>query len=282
MLKKITEDIYFLDHVRETDRPSLGLIVGEKRSMVVDSGNSPKHAEEFLQEAEKVTKGPIQYLGITHCHWDHIGGMGKMNIPSVGSRKTQNRLEEMKHWKWDDASLEKQKEDGVFNDFIINAVKGEMNEEERKDFRVSPMDIVFEGKLAFDLGNITCEMLEMDGPHTEDTTLIYVPERKVLFLGDSIYGSRKKGKFGYDREKLFSLVDVIRSLDVTYYVVSHESILDQKEMEDFFGELERASKAAGSETSVNEGKKQFTAMFNREPEGDELFYIECFCNWNEL
>lgn len=280
MLKKITERIYLLEHERKTDRPSLGLIVGEKGSMVVDSGNSPKHAGEFLQAAEKVTKGPIKYLGITHHHWDHIVGMEKMNIPSVGSRKTQSRLKDMGNWKWDDASLEKQKKDGVFNDFVINAIKGEMKEEERKDFRVAPMDIIFEGKLTFDLGNITSVMLEMDGPHTEDTTLIYVPERKVLFLGDSIYGSRKNGKFGYDREKLFMLIEAIRSLDVAYYIVSHESILDQKEMEDFFAELERASKAAGSETSAKEGEKQFKKLFNREPKGDEFFYIECFCNWN--
>jgi len=280
MLKKITEGIYLLDHERETDRPSLGLIVGEKGSMVVDSGNSPEHAEEFLQEAKKVTKGPIKYVGITHCHWDHIMGMEKMNIPSVGSGKTQRRLKDMRDWKWDDASLEKQKQEGVFNDFVIDAIKGEMKEEQRKDFRVSPMDIIFEGKLTFGLGNTTCEMLEMDGPHTEDTTLIYVPERKVLFLGDSIYGARKNGKYGYDREKLFMLIDVIRSLDVVHYIVSHESILDQKEMEDFFAELERASKAAGSETSAKEGEKQFKKMFNREPKGDEFFYIECFCNWN--
>lgn len=280
MLKKITERVYLMNHVRETDRPSLGLIVGEKASFVVDSGNSPKHAAEFLQEAEKVAKGPVKYAGITHHHWDHILGMEEMNLVTVGSRNTQRRLEEMKEAKWDDETLDRLKQEGVFNEFTVNAIKAEMAEEERKDFRVSTMDMIFEGTLTFDFGGITVVMLEMDGPHTEDTTLIHVPEEKVLFLGDSIYGSRKNGKFGYDREKLFSLIDAIRALDVTHYIVSHESILDQREMEDFFGELERASNAAGTSPSPEEGKKQFKFLYNREPEGDEPFYIECFCNWN--
>ena len=280
MLKKITQGIYLLDHERETDRPSLGLIVGDKGSMVVDSGNSPKHGEEFLKEAEKVTKGPIKYLGITHCHWDHIMGIERMKIPSVGSEKTQERLKDMGSWKWDDASLEKQKKAGRFNDFMIQAIKGEMAEKERRDFRVTPLDIIFQGKITFNLGNITCKLLAIDGPHSEDTTLIYVPERKVLFLGDAIYVSEKNGKYGYDRKKLFDLIEAIRSLDVVYYIVSHEPVLSQREMEEFFQELERASRAAGSETSMKEGEKQFKKIFNREPKKDELFYIECFCNWN--
>jgi len=280
MLNKITEGIYHSDHVRKTDRPSLGLIVGEKGSMIVDSGNSPKHAEEFLQEAEKVTKSPIKYLGITHSHWDHIGGMEKMKIPSIGSRKTQRKLEDMKDWKWDDAALEIRNKNGVFSDFVINTIKEEMSEEERKDFSISLLDINFVGQLTFDLGNLTCVMWELEGPHTEDTTLIYVPERKVLFLGDAIYGSWENGKFGYDRQKLFSLIDTIRSLDVSYYIASHESLLEPEEMEEFFKELERASQAAGSETSVVEGRKRFKTMFNREPKGDEPFYLECFCNRN--
>ena len=49
MLKRLTDRIYYIPNDSKTDRPVLGLICGDKYSLVVDAGNSPTHANEFWQ-----------------------------------------------------------------------------------------------------------------------------------------------------------------------------------------------------------------------------------------
>lgn len=43
MLKKLTDRVYYKPHLEQTDRPALGLINGNKFSLIVDAGNSPGH-----------------------------------------------------------------------------------------------------------------------------------------------------------------------------------------------------------------------------------------------
>ena len=47
---KVTDRIYYLPHNEETDRPILGYIKGDKFSLMVDSGNSKKHVDLFIDE----------------------------------------------------------------------------------------------------------------------------------------------------------------------------------------------------------------------------------------
>lgn len=56
MLKPIGKHIYYLDHQPDTDRPLLAAVVGEKHCLMIDSGNSPAHAELFQVELQNVTE----------------------------------------------------------------------------------------------------------------------------------------------------------------------------------------------------------------------------------
>ena len=60
MLKKISERIYYMPHEDKTDRPVLGLICGDKYSLIVDAGNSPNHAMEFLLNIAELKVAPSQ------------------------------------------------------------------------------------------------------------------------------------------------------------------------------------------------------------------------------
>ena len=48
-------------------------------------------------------------------------------------------------------------------------------------------DITFSDKMTLDLGGITAQIFHTISPHSEDTTCVYVPEEKVLFLGEDVY-----------------------------------------------------------------------------------------------
>ena len=48
-----------------------------------------------------------------------------------------------------------------------------------------PADILFNGEMTLDLGGCKVHVVESAAPHTEDSTLVYIEDDKVLFLGDS-------------------------------------------------------------------------------------------------
>lgn len=52
------------------------------------------------------------------------------------------------------------------------------------DIKITSPDIVFADKLLFALGGINCVIERVGGDHSPDSTVIYVAEEGVLFLGD--------------------------------------------------------------------------------------------------
>jgi glyoxylase-like metal-dependent hydrolase (beta-lactamase superfamily II) len=68
---EIAENVFARRH-EELDQ-TLGLIVGEERCLVVDSGTDEEHGAEWLAAIRSVTALPVTML-ITHAHWDHFFG----------------------------------------------------------------------------------------------------------------------------------------------------------------------------------------------------------------
>lgn len=279
MIKKLTNNIFYMPNSDDTDRPILGLICGEKYSLIVDSGNSPNHAKEFLAEVNLMNIPPVKYLVLTHHHWDHVFGIREMNLTTIAHEKTKEEIGKMKKLKWDDASLDKRVKDGTITEFSSKCIKEEIKE--REDFTMGDVDITYNDSIKIDLGGLTCILKAVGGAHTDDSTLIYIPEEKVMFLGDCAYGSRFNGLYGYDKEKLLTMIDIIEKYNAEYYILSHESLCDRKEISDFWKQLNLAEQIVGKDISVEISNKRFIDKFKREPSKDEAFFITCFINANK-
>ena len=74
-------------------------------------------------------------------------------------------------------------------------------------------DIQFEKELTLNLGGITAMIFHTVSPHSEDTVLIYIPEEKILFLGDS--------------------TSLIESFDCKYCILSHAEPLTKSDLLDY-------------------------------------------------
>lgn len=95
--------------------------------------------------------------------------------------------------------------------------------------QIRQADILFSEKKEMDLGGVTARMFHCEAPHTSDTTLIYIPEDKVLFLGDAPLGDFSNG--GYtDRKKLAVLLETIRSLDCNYVLNGHSGLMRKEDL----------------------------------------------------
>lgn len=281
MLHKLSDKIFYMEHKDETDRPILGVISGKKYSMIIDSGNSPNHAKEFLKELEQVDIAPIKYLVLTHHHWDHVLGIKEMNLITIAHENTKEEIDKMRDLKWDDESLEEHIENGIFSKFSVECIKKEI--EDREDLEIGEIDITYKDSLELDLGGVNCIIKAIGGPHTDDSTMICIPEEKTMFLGDSIYGRRYDSLYGYDKDKLFNMIDIIEGYNgIEYYIASHESLCDRKEITDFWNDLRVASEIVGNNKSNEDGIKKFIDKFNREPSENEIFFINCFADMNKV
>src|SRR5579862_6836480 len=54
--------------------PNIGIIVGDRATLVVDTGMGPPNGAIVAREAAKLAKGPTLYLTTTHFHPEHASG----------------------------------------------------------------------------------------------------------------------------------------------------------------------------------------------------------------
>ncbi|MDN5343443.1 MBL fold metallo-hydrolase [Oceanotoga sp. DSM 15011] len=278
MLVNLTERIYYMPNDDRTDRPLLGLIYGDKYSLVVDAGNSPKHANEFLNEISKLDIPPLKYLVLTHWHWDHIFGIETMNLMTICNDITKENLNKMQKLTWDDFNLDKRVNDGEEIEFCSEMIKLEMPN--RDDFRTSNADISFKKSLEIDLGGINCVIDHVGGCHSEDSTIIYVPNEKTIFLGDCTCEDIYNGEWSYSRDKLFPMINKIKEYDALYYLTSHYRPESKEEFLNYLDDLIRIGNFVGDEYIKNEVVEKYTQFYNKSPNEEELYNICSFINGN--
>ena len=278
MLEKLTDRIYYMPNDHSTDRPLLGLVCGDQASLVVDAGNSPAHARRFLEEARKIAKSPIRDLSITHWHWDHVFGIGTMALTTLCSVKTKMVLDRMSTYSWDDESLEERVRNGEEIAFCRDNIRLEMPE--REGFTTKSADISFTDRLEVDLGGIHCVIAHVGGGHSEDSSILYVPEEQVLFTGDAMYEDLHSGERSYDMEQLVPLVSRVRQFPAEYYLGSHENPQTHEEFWAFVDSVVRIGEAVGFEYEEERMTEKFISTFGKEPDEEEAYYIQTFLQGN--
>lgn len=221
-LKKISDRIYFLPNEDETDRPVLGYIKGDKYSLAVDAGNSNKHVELFYNELRKAGLRMPDFTVITHWHWDHTFGMHAVSGKTISAHLTNEKLKEVATWQWTDGDMQHRLETGEDIEFCDRCIRLEYPD--RTDIKVTTSDIQFSGSLKLDLGGIKCEVMEVIAPHSEDSVLIYVPEEKIIFVGDADCGDYYTNNGNYDKSKLEKYIEVIKGFDFNTYVIGHDEL----------------------------------------------------------
>lgn len=274
MLKKVTERIYYMMPSSETGRPLIGLVIGDDHCLIVDSGNSPKHANEFQVELEKMDLPPIKYLILTHHHCDHSFGMSEWNLISIANYKTSEYIKLYQDITYDDESLELAKQKGILNEFFVTSIKNEI--EDRSNFHPLNAAVSFNGEMTINLGGITCKVRHITSPHTDDSTILYIPEEKTLFLGDSFYGKRIDGFNYYDDKTLFPMMDLMKKYAAEHYISSHEPAFGKNDFELFDEHLRLGFSIANKCANLEDGIVEYEKRFDKEPPNDLVFFMRSF------
>lgn len=275
MLNKLSDTIYYFSNEDERDRPTLGLVCGDQYSLIIDSGNSSQHATEFLLEIEKLNVPPVKYMVITHAHWDHFLGMNEIDATVIVNSLTNEMLKKWQSYSFDDNSLQTYVDNNEMSSMCKEIIQSEIPN--RDSFKLNSPDVIFEDKLTIDLGNKICIIERIKATHTDDSTIIYIPDEKVIFLGDSPYGKTTNYLSHYRQSLLLPMIEDIQKFDAEWFLLGHESICDSNEMNLFWQELTTASQAVSS-SSLENAIANFKRAIKRDPNDNELFFIKAFVN----
>jgi glyoxylase-like metal-dependent hydrolase (beta-lactamase superfamily II) len=276
-MKKLTENIYYIPHRADTDRPIIGLVNGSKYSLIVDAGNSPHHAREILKKIENLGVNNAKYIAITHWHWDHVFGIHYINLLTICHQLTEKKLKWMQELDWDDKSLDGRVASGEETEFCSTMIKKEMPS--REGLILGKGDITFDSMLEIDLGGTTCIIDHVKGDHAEDSCIVYIPSDKVMFLGDCISPDIKGGVHSYSH-KVVDMINKIMNYDVDIYISSHDEPQDKEEIHKYFNELKDIEKLTRKIGNIDEATQCFKKTYLREPSEDEIDTLQCFINGN--
>ncbi|MFD1888044.1 MBL fold metallo-hydrolase [Paenibacillus wenxiniae] len=220
IMQQLSSHIHYLTPYQETDRPILGAITGTRSTLLVDAGNSSAHIQLFIDQLVKLDISP-RWVVLTHWHWDHVFGMNQANTTIIAQTLTTEYIRRMQKWSWDDESMDRRVAEGTDIEFCTSAIKKELGSE--RDIILPTPDITFERKLELDLGRVHCVIEHVGGDHSDDSTVIYVQEDKVLFVGDALYPNIHVEPNEYTAEATLQLVRMLRHYDAETVVLSHHA-----------------------------------------------------------
>jgi glyoxylase-like metal-dependent hydrolase (beta-lactamase superfamily II) len=169
--EKISEHVYVIPDFNVGQVPNVGIIVGTRGTLVVDTGLGARNGQTIVGEMQKVSKTPDLYLATTHFHPEHDLGAGGFPAHTKMIR-SQDQQKEIAA----DGAATKTRFMG------FSPLHAELLE--TAEYRKA--DISFDKEHLLDLGGVRVRIMAMGYNHTRGDTVFFVEPDGVLFSGDVV------------------------------------------------------------------------------------------------
>jgi glyoxylase-like metal-dependent hydrolase (beta-lactamase superfamily II) len=208
---KVSDHVYVIPDGNVGAVANVGIIVGSRATLVIETGLGPRNGQTVLREVGKVSKNADIYLVATHFHAEHALGESAFpaNAKVIRARAQQQDIEEF----------------GIQPNF---AARSAAMAELMKDAQFRRADEIFDSEKTLDLGGVRARLLSYGGTHTNGDTMIFIEGDNVLFAGDVIMNRRFLG-FGSPRSSVQSWlqsIEKVAPLRPTRIVPSHGEMDD--------------------------------------------------------
>ena len=245
------------------DRPSLCAVVGEHATLMLDAGASDAHARLFLDALAAEGVAPPIAVVLTHSDWDHVFGAVEVGAPVIAHRLTDLALAELAATDWSDEALAARVEAGERSPEHAANIQEELPAP--RNVRVARADTLFEDGLDLELGGTTVQVRHVGGDHAGDSTVMYVQQDRLLFLGDALYESTGGEAGGAARtltaERAFPLLDVVRAFDAELYVEGHtDTVMPRAEAVELLEAIRWAGEFVGKPTPDGRSPEEETVL----------------------
>jgi glyoxylase-like metal-dependent hydrolase (beta-lactamase superfamily II) len=151
--------------------PNVGIVVGDRATLVVDTGLGERNGRIVLAEARKVGKNTEFYVAATHFHPEH--DLGATAFPPT-AKMLRWRVQQQDA---DELGADLNQRFAGFSPALAELLKGA---------RFRPADILFDGPITLDLGGVHVRVWGVGPTHTRGDTVFFVEEDRVLIAGDVV------------------------------------------------------------------------------------------------
>src|SRR3984885_447158 len=250
--KPLGEDaVKVSDHVWQiVGWPNIGIVVGEKATLVVDTGLGPRNGATVARVAKRLAPDNQLYLTTTHFHPEHAGGVAGFPDGTILIRPKVQQDEMDKH--------------GVE---MIHRFEG-MNprwKEWLADAKLRAPGRTFDKELELDLGGVTARLLWFGGAHTKGDELTFVLPDKTLISGDVVQNKVVPNIYGEGGppSTWLAVLDKVDALNAAHVLPDHsppgDGSLVAAERNLISGIRTRAPALKGQGISAEDAGKQITA-----------------------
>ena len=194
--------------------PNIGIVVGDRATLVVDTGMGPPNGAIVAREAAKLAKASTLYLTTTHFHPEHAAGVQAFPAGTLLIRPAVQQQELEKH--------------GA--EFIqMFSSRSALYREQLKDVHARQPDILFDREIALDLGGGVTARLMWFGPgHTQGDELIFIESDRTLLPGDIVENKLVPSMPNADSSAKgwLAILDKLAPLQPRYIVPDHGALGD--------------------------------------------------------
>jgi glyoxylase-like metal-dependent hydrolase (beta-lactamase superfamily II) len=232
--------------------PNIGIVVGDRATLVVDTGLGARNGAIVVKQAEKLAKAPNLYLTTTHFHPEHA--MGEQAFPprTLIIRPAVQQDEMNKH-----------------ANELMDLFRGfsAQSKELLADVKLRPPDITFDKEIKLDLGGVTARLFWLGPAHTQGDELIFVVEDRVLIPGDIVQDKIVPNMPNADAsvKGWLAILDQLEPLHPRFVVPDHGALGDESliaKERAFLGDLQtRSLELKRQGKSADEAASIVTAEF---------------------
>jgi glyoxylase-like metal-dependent hydrolase (beta-lactamase superfamily II) len=152
--------------------PNIGIVVGSRAMLVVDTGLGPRNGATVARVANKLAPGNRKlFLTTTHFHPEHAGGEAGFPQGTILIRNSVQQTE-----------METSGKEMV----DLFASRSGQQKELLADATLRTPDVIFEKEAKLDLGGVTVRLLWFGGAHTKGDLLTFVEPDRTLISGDVV------------------------------------------------------------------------------------------------
>lgn len=235
--------------------PNVGIVVGSRATLVIDTGMGNRNARTVLAEVAKVSTNRPIYLAATHAHAEHLSGMGAFPERTifVAARAQQEELDAFGERVFSGVAR--------LSPFIAELLRGAT---------LRGPGIVFDREHVLDLSGVAVRLIWMGPAHSKGDTVMVVEGEGVVFAGDLAPRQRFPSFSGDStRARFIAAMNRVEALKAAVFVPCHGSYGDgsvfaeQRKVLDEMAARVAALKKAGQtlDATTKVVAEEFTARY---------------------
>jgi glyoxylase-like metal-dependent hydrolase (beta-lactamase superfamily II) len=222
LLRRITDLLwYFPPHSDpETIQPGVGIILTPRETMLIDAGNSPRHARQIRAVLRQMEAPPVSTVIYTHFHWDHtFGGQIWDGSQIIAHEHCRALLYE--HYGSQPLSRRYVQEQSYLNPAWVSGLRAmDRAVDDWARFQLALPNTTFTDDLMLFKSNLTLRLAHVGGYHAPDSIIVAVDD--VVFLGDCYYPPPLSIRQPGDTLD-FGMIEQLLALNAATYIDAHGS-----------------------------------------------------------